>query len=289
MQKTIKKSITYSGIGLHTGHKAHLCLRPGLSDTGIIFFRTDMPDSICVPARINFIDNTHRGVSLRHDLTEIKTVEHILAAINGLGIDNLIIEVSAPEIPVGDGSSQVFVELLKEAEIICQDEYESKTSIKILSPIWVSTENSHIVVLPSEDYKISFTLCLEDSFVGSQFASFSISPEIFEQEIASARTFGFLKEVEQLKKQGLAMGGSLFNTVVIGEDNFLNSLRFKDELVRHKILDMIGDLSLIGRPIQGHVIAVKSGHELNLNLARKILGGGIPCSNRTGVFINQVY
>lgn len=273
MQKTIKKTINYAGIGLHTGNNVHLCFCPGLPDTGIVFFRVDMPDTSCVPARIEYVNDTHRGVSLKNGLAEIKTVEHILAAINGLGIDNLMIEVSAPEIPAGDGSSQAFVELLKEAEIVCQNEYESKIPIKILSPVWASAGNSHIVVLPSEDYRVSFILHLEDSFVGSQFASFSISPEIFEQEIASARTFGFLSEVEELKKQGLAMGGSLENAVVIGGDNYLNSLRFEDELVRHKILDMIGDLSLIGRPIKGHVIAVKSGHELNLILARKILDG----------------
>jgi UDP-3-O-acyl N-acetylglucosamine deacetylase len=182
----------------------------------------------------------------------------------------MIVEVSAPELPSGDGSAQIFVELLKKAEIVCQDKHESKLPIKILSPVWASTNHNHIVVLPSEDYRISFILHFENSFVGSQFASFSISSEVFEQEIAPARTFGFLSEVEQLKVQGLAMGGSLKNAVVIGENDFLNSLRFKDELVRHKILDLIGDLSLIGRPILGHVLAVKSGHNLNLILARKI-------------------
>ncbi len=271
MQQTIKNSIDYTGIGLHTANKVHLRFCPGLPDTGIIFSRVDMPDNPCISARIEDINDTHRGVSLRNDLCEVKTVEHILSAINGLRIDNLIIEVSAPEIPAGDGSSQIFVELLKKAEIVCQDGCESRLPIKILSPVWASTEYGHIVVLPSEDYQISFVLHLENSFVGSQFASFSISPEIFEQEIAPARTFGFFSEVEQLKKQGLAMGGSLENAVVIGESDFLNDLRFKDELVRHKILDLIGDLSLIGRPIHGHVLAIKSGHKLNLILARKIL------------------
>ncbi|MBU0702169.1 UDP-3-O-acyl-N-acetylglucosamine deacetylase [bacterium] len=270
MQQTIKTTTDYTGIGLHTGNKVHLRFCPGLPDTGIIFFRVDLPDSPCVPARIEYIDNTYRGVSLRNGLCEIKTIEHVLAAINGLRIDNLIVEVSAPELPTGDGSSQIFVELLKKAEIVCHDGCESKASIKILSPVWASTEQSHIVILPSENYRISFTLHLEDSFVGSQFASFSISPNVFEQEIAPARTFGFFSEIEQLRQQGLAMGGSLENAVVIGESDFLNNLRFKDELVRHKILDLIGDLSLTGRRILGHVIAVKSGHNLNLSLARKI-------------------
>ncbi|MBI4778761.1 UDP-3-O-[3-hydroxymyristoyl] N-acetylglucosamine deacetylase [Candidatus Desantisbacteria bacterium] len=270
MQQTIKNSTDYTGIGLHTGNKVHLRFCPGLPDTGIVFFRVDMPDSPCISARIEYVNNTHRGVSLRNGSCEIKIVEHILSAINGLRIDNLIVEVSAPELPSGDGSSQIFVELLKKAEIVCQDGCESKLPIKILSPVWASTKQGHIVILPSEDYRISFVLHLENSFVGSQFVSFSISPEIFEREIASARTFGFLSEVEQLKSQGLAMGGSLSNTVVIGESDYLNNLRFKDELVRHKILDLIGDLSLIGRPILGHVLAVKSGHNLNLILARKI-------------------
>ncbi len=273
MQQTIKNSIDYTGTGLHTANRVQLRFCPGLPNSGVVFSRTDMPNSPCIPARVEYVDNTHRGVSLKNDLCEVKTVEHVLAAINGLRIDNLIIEVSAPELPVGDGSAQIFVELLKKAEIVCQDGCESRLPIKILSPVWTSTKHGqkgHIVVLPSEVYQISFVLDLENSFVGSQFASFSISPEIFEQEIAPARTFGFFSEVEQLKKQGLAMGGSLENAVVIGENDFLNDLRFKDELVRHKILDLIGDLSLIGRPILGHVLAIKSGHDLNLNLARKI-------------------
>ncbi|MDI6781946.1 MAG: UDP-3-O-acyl-N-acetylglucosamine deacetylase [bacterium] len=270
MQQTIKNAIDYTGIGLHTGNKVHLRFCPGLPDTGIVFFRVDLPDSPYIPARIEYINDTHRGVSLKNGLCEVKTVEHVLSAINGLKVDNLVIEISAPELPVGDGSSQIFVELLKKAEIVCQDGCESRLPIKISAPVWASTEHGQIVVLPSEDYRISFVLHLENSFVGSQFASFSISPEIFEQEIAPARTFGFFSEVEQLRQQNLAMGGNLENAVVIGENDFLNDLRFKDELVRHKILDMIGDLSLIGRPILGHVIAVKSGHKLNLSLARKI-------------------
>lgn len=271
MQQTIKNSIDYTGIGLHTGNKVHLRFCSGLPDTGVVFSRVDMPNSPCIPARIEHVNNTHRGVSLRNGLCEVKTVEHILSAINGLGIDNLIVEVSAPELPSGDGSSQIFVELLKKAEIVGQDGCKSRVPIKIVSPVWASTEYGHIVVLPSEDYKVSFVLHLENSFVGSQFASFSISPEIFEQEIAPARTFGFFSEIEQLRQQGLAIGGSLENAVVVGESDFLNNLRFKDELVRHKILDLIGDLALIGKPILGHVIAVKSGHTINLILARKIL------------------
>lgn len=202
----------------------------------------------------------------------MRTVEHLLATLSALQIDNIEIWLDGDEIPIGDGSAKVFVDLLKD-ECIIQD--KPKKICRPQKPIWVSTKDNHIVLLPSDELKITYTIDFDHPQVKTQFASFVITEEIFEKDIAPARTFGFLAEVESLYAQGLAKGGSLENAIVIGENGILNkNLRFKNELVRHKILDLIGDLTLIGTPILAHIIAVKSGHELNLKLVQKIIQGG---------------
>ncbi|MEW6094934.1 MAG: UDP-3-O-acyl-N-acetylglucosamine deacetylase [bacterium] len=268
MQKTIKRKLEYSGIGLHTGEQIHLLFKPAILDTGIIFVREDLHDKPRIKACLKNVNKSSRELSLKDNEVEIRTIEHLLAALTGLGIDNIEVGINGNEIPVGDGSAIPFVELLKD-EIISQDKPKKVFSPK--KPFWVSAKDKHIVLLPSNEFKITYTIDFDHPIVKTQFASFAITKEVFERDIAPARTFGFLQEVESLYAQGLAKGGSLENAIVIGEDRILNdNLRFDNELVRHKILDLIGDFTLIGMPILGHIIAVKSGHELNLKLVQKL-------------------
>jgi len=269
MQQTIRKELEYSGVGLHTGEQIELVFRPSAIDTGIVLVRGDLPHNPIIKACLKNANRTFREISLKDNNVEIHTVEHLLAALTGLGIDNMEIVVNGNEIPIGDGSARHFVELLKD-EIISQD--KPKKIFRSNEPLWTSLKDKHIVLLPSDELRITYTIDFDHPVVRSQFASFVITKEVFEKEIAPARTFGFLQEVETLYAQGMARGGSLENAIVIGEDSILNgNLRFDNELVRHKILDLIGDFSLIGMPMLGHIIAVKSGHELNLKLVQKIV------------------
>lgn len=268
IQQTIRKELEYSGIGLHTGEQIHLALKPAPVDTGIIFVREDLPDKPGVKACLKNANKSSRELSLKDNEVEIRTVEHLLATLTTLGIDNVEIVMDGCEVPIGDGSAMHFVELLKD-KIISQ--YKPKKTFSPKEPFWVSLNDKHIILLPSDEFRITYTIDFNHKIVKTQFASFVITKEVFEREIAPARTFGFLEEVKTLYAQGLAKGGSLENAIVIGEDRILNdNLRFDNELVRHKILDLIGDFTLIGMPISGHIIAIKSGHELNLKLLQKL-------------------
>ncbi|MFH1562629.1 MAG: UDP-3-O-acyl-N-acetylglucosamine deacetylase [Nitrospirota bacterium] len=268
VQQTIKKELEYSGIGLHTGEPIHLVFKPAAVGTGVVFIRRDLPGKPMVKACPENVNNTLRELSLGKNGAEVRTIEHLLAALSGLGIDNIEISVNGGELPIGDGSALPFVELLKD-EIITQDKPKKVFSPK--DPCWVSLEDKHIIILPSDELRITYTIDFDHPVVKAQFASFVITQEVFVKEIATARTFGFLSEVEILHAQGLAKGGSLENAIVIAEDRILNdNLRFENELVRHKILDLIGDFSLLGMPISGHIIAIKSGHDLNLKLVQKL-------------------
>lgn len=268
MQQTIKKELEYSGIGLHTGKSIQLVFKPAKLDTGILFVRKDLSNMPKIKAHIKNVNKSLREISLKYNNTEIHTVEHLLATLSALGIDNIEIWIDGPEVPIGDGSAKIFVDLLKD-ECVAQEKPKRKYIPK--EPIWVSLKDNHIVLLPSDELKITYTIDFAHPYVRSQFASFVVTKEVFEKEIAPARTFGFLDEVQTLYAQGLAKGGSLQNAIVIGDEGILNdNLRFENELVRHKILDLIGDFSLIGMPILGHIIAIKSGHELNLKLLQKI-------------------
>lgn len=266
MQKTIKNKIEYRGIGLHSGRNVLLGLAPAPANTGIIFKIKEEGD---IRACVTNVVRSAREVVLRDNNIEVRTVEHILAALSGCNINNIYIELDNPEPPIGDGSGKVYVDLIKRAGMV--DQEDEVKIIKINEPIWVTEEDRQIIVLPDEEFKITYLIQHSHKIVGLQYASFNIDEEIFAKEIAPARTFGFLSEVESLRSQGLIKGGSLENAVVIGEDRILNdNLRFEDELVRHKILDLIGDISLVGCPVMGHFIALKSGHDLNIKLAKKI-------------------
>ena len=268
-QKTLMKSVFYSGIGLHSGKNVDISFNPALNDQGIVFSRTDLDGAPKVIAKVSNVINTTRATTIGDGLAKVATVEHILAALSVLGIDNCNIELSSIEPPVADGSALPFINLIKDAGI-CELNVQKKEPIIVKEALMVRDNDRFISVFPYDGFKITFTSVNTNPVIGVQFGEYEITEDIFIKELATARTIGFMHEIEALKKQGLALGGSLDNALVYDNEKALNEPRFKDELVRHKILDVVGDLSLIGR-IKGHVVAVKSGHELNIMLARKII------------------
>ena len=282
-QKTIAREATFSGIGLHTGNLTTITFKPAPPDSGITFYRVDLPDKPAVKADIDHVVDVSRGTTIGLNGVKVHTVEHVLAAIAGLGLDNLNIEVDANETPVGDGSALQYMQTLKRAGIVEQD--EERHFIKITQPVYYKTDDVTLSVLPADELRTTMTIAYDHVAVGTQYASYTITPETFEREIAPARTFCFLRDVKMLQDQGLIRGGSLENAVVIGDDSILNDdLRFPDEFVRHKILDLLGDMYLLGRPVKGHVIGVKSGHAMHVNFSRQIkrslLNGNAPKKDR---------
>ncbi len=269
MQRTIAEPIAFSGIGLHTGNLTTVTFRPAAPDSGVTFFRTDMPGRPSIRAEIDQVVDVSRGTTIGNGEIRVHTVEHVLAAIVGMGIDNLDIDVDANETPVGDGSSLPFMTVLKKAGIVEQD--RERKYIKIEEPVYYRNGDVTLSVLPADELRVTMTIAFDHVAVGTQYASFTITPETFESEIASARTFCFLREVKMLQDQGLIRGGTLENAVVIGDESILNDdLRFPDEFVRHKVLDLLGDLFLLGRPIKGHIVAVKSGHAMHVKFTQLI-------------------
>ncbi|MBM7622923.1 UDP-3-O-acyl-N-acetylglucosamine deacetylase [Sporohalobacter salinus] len=267
-QQTIQQEFTYTGIGLHTGsQEINMTCKPLAVNSGIRLKRVDLQSEPEIEATVDNIVSTKRSTSLGTEEWQISTVEHLLAALNVLGIDNLLIELDAGEVPVTDGSSKVFTELLQNAGIKKQNEKREIYTIE--EAVWVREEDTYLVVLPYPEFKITYTFVSNHPAVGNQFGEFTIDKDTFVHKIAPSRTFGFASELEALQKEGLALGGSLENAVLIGENEIINNLRFKDEIVRHKILDIIGDMALI-KPFKGHIVAVRSGHALNRKLARKI-------------------
>jgi UDP-3-O-[3-hydroxymyristoyl] N-acetylglucosamine deacetylase len=269
-QHTIKKEIIVKGISLHTGEDARIIMKPAAPNTGIVFYRSDLDQTIKIPAEpfsvVNLVRNTTIG-SRENENVRINTIEHLMAALWGAGIDNLEVEVSGPEIPVIDGSAYPYYQKLMDAG---REKQQAKRQLfKIEEALFEREESSYITILPYQGFKISYTLDYDHPVVGTSFFEFEESEDDFAAEISKARTFGFASEVEKLHEQGLALGGSLDNAVLIDKDKTVNPLRFDNEFVRHKILDVIGDMALNGR-IQGHIIAVKSGHRLHVKMAKKI-------------------
>ncbi len=266
-QTTLAKTIAYTGIGLHSGKDVTITLQPAAADAGIVFVRTDLPGAPRVKATAANVTSTMRATTLEDGAAKVFTVEHLLAGFLAMGIDNCIVEITAAEPPVGDGSALPFVKLVQEAgiaELPAPCRYAPLPAAQA-----VRRADKFIVILPYDGLRISFTSVNPHPLIGVQYGDFEITADTFIREIAPARTIGFMHEVEALKAQGLALGGSLENAVVYDDDKILTPLRFPDELVRHKILDVLGDLALVGR-IRGHVIAVKSSHALNTALAKEI-------------------
>jgi UDP-3-O-[3-hydroxymyristoyl] N-acetylglucosamine deacetylase len=270
VQQTLKKEIVVQGISLHSGKDAEIRLIPAAENTGIVFYRADLDKKIKISAEpasvVNLIRNTTIG-SKEIKEAKISTIEHLMAAIWGSGIDNLEIEVSGPEIPVIDGSAfPYYQEMIKS----CLKKQQAKRKVyQIEETIFAREEDSYIAILPYDGFKISYTLDYDHPVIGSSYFEFDAAKMNFAEEISKARTFGFAFEIEKLHEQGLALGGSLDNAILIEETKTVNSLRFENEFVRHKILDVVGDMFLNGR-IRGHIMAVKSGHRLHVKLAEKI-------------------
>ena len=270
LQNTLKNEIFINGQGLHTGRNINMRIMPAPADTGVVFIRTDK-GSIRIKAAVSSVSDTTFATTLASEGVKIGTVEHLLAAFAGLNIDNVYVELDGPEVPIMDGSSLPFVSGIMEAGIAKQ--VNAVSYIRILEPIVVIEGPSQIAITPYEGTRITYRLFYTHPAFGEQKMSIDISTMKFVNELAPARTFGFLRDVEMLKSRGLARGGSLDNAIVLGEKEVINGnmLRLKDEFVRHKILDAVGDLSLIGLPVYGHIIANKSGHTLHVKLLRKIL------------------
>jgi UDP-3-O-[3-hydroxymyristoyl] N-acetylglucosamine deacetylase len=269
LQKTISEDLVFEGRGLHTGKHVVVRLRPAPRDSGIVFFRPDK--GAFINATVNAVSDTIFATSLGSNGTSIKTVEHILAALAGLDIDNIIIEVDGPEIPILDGSSVGFVEMILSAGITVQS--SSRPYIKVLRPVMFKEGKTEVSALPYDGRKITYHIHYDHQLLKNQKMSVKIDGDSFIKDLAPARTFGFLKDVEKLRSMGLAKGGSLDNAVILSETGVVNSsgLRFKDEFIRHKMLDFIGDISLVGFPVYGHFVVSRSGHMANIKFLKKFL------------------
>jgi UDP-3-O-[3-hydroxymyristoyl] N-acetylglucosamine deacetylase len=268
-QQTIRRPVACSGIGLHSGNKVTLRLRPAPVDHGIVFKRLDL-DGLEIPADVTHIDSMHYATGLARDEASVETVEHLLAALVSLEIDNAIVELNQAEVPIMDGSAASFVYLVHEAGI--RKLGATRKFLKVIRPIVFSRGDKRIALYPSDHFKVTYSISFDHPLLRHQSRTMRLTEAVFVDEIAPARTFGFLKEAEMLRQRGLALGASLDNAVVLGETGVLNSsLRFKDEFVRHKILDVIGDLALVGYPIIGHLVAHRGGHALHASFAQKIL------------------
>ena len=273
-QRTIAKEFVIEGLGLHTGNTVKMRVKPAPAGTGIKFLRVDLKPVVEIPAVVTSIppDGTsYRNTTVSTGTAEVHTVEHVLATCYGLGIDNLIIEIDANEPPEpASGTYAAYVRAFEDAGTVNQGAPADVFTID--RAVTLKENGVEINAVPADDFRVSFTIQYDNPQIGTQYASFTVSPEVFEKEIAPARTFVMLDDVDKLRKQGLIKGGNLGNAIVFTPDGVMNeeSLRFPDECVRHKILDLIGDLSLLGAPIRGHVHAVRSGHAANVRFVRKL-------------------
>ncbi|GMW01984.1 MAG: 3-hydroxyacyl-[acyl-carrier-protein] dehydratase FabZ [Candidatus Hydrogenedentota bacterium] len=268
-QKTIARDVSFSGIGLHTGNLTTITFKPAPVNSGITFYRVDLPGRPAIKADVDNVVDVSYGTTIGADGAIVHTVEHVLAAVAGLSIDNLDIEVDANETPVGDGSAEPFMSTLQKAGVVEQD--AERNYIKVEHPVYYKNGEVTLSVLPADELRITMTIAFDHVSIGTQYATYTISPETFAKDIAPARTFGFLRDAKMLQERGLIKGVSLENAVAIGDESILNdSLRFPDEFVRHKILDLIGDMYLLGRPVKGHVVGVKSGHASHILFSKEI-------------------
>jgi UDP-3-O-[3-hydroxymyristoyl] N-acetylglucosamine deacetylase len=262
-QRTISQPVGCVGIGLHTGKRVSLTLKPAPPDTGVTFVRADLPGRPEIVARVENVVETRLATTIGRNGTRVSTIEHLMAALAGMGIDNIQVEVDAPEVPIMDGSAAPFIFLLKNVGTRVQP--KPKRYIVVRRPFLLACGDKSVAIHPAPEPTVSFVISFEHPLLREQRLTLGLTDGTFEREIARARTFGFLDEVEAMQKSGLALGGSLENAVVIDRFRVLNEdgLRYRDEFVRHKILDLIGDLALLGRPLIGHIKAERSGHALN--------------------------
>jgi UDP-3-O-[3-hydroxymyristoyl] N-acetylglucosamine deacetylase/3-hydroxyacyl-[acyl-carrier-protein] dehydratase len=271
-QKTIAKEVHLKGIGLHTAHKVNVTLKPADIDSGIVFVRTDFPARPAIRANVDSLlpaERSPRRTSVGVDSAEVQTVEHMLAALYGFGIDNAVIEIDNNELPGLDGSSIEILNALSESGVRELD--KERHIFALRDPIVIEENGATLMALPSSDFKISYTLDYNHPGLPTEFLELNLTPETFKSEVASARTFCLEEEAQQLQKEGLGLGANYDNTLVVGKNGVIkNTLRFPNECIRHKVLDLIGDLYLVGCPLRAHIIALRSGHSLNLKLTKKI-------------------
>jgi UDP-3-O-[3-hydroxymyristoyl] N-acetylglucosamine deacetylase len=270
-QRTLQRTVTCEGVGLHSGAQVTMRLVPSPVNTGLHFVRVDLADKPVIPVRSEYVTDTALATTLGVKGARVGTVEHLLAALSGLGIDNLRIEIDGPEVPIMDGSAAPFTRVMLDAGLREQD--EPKHFLVIKRPVTVSDGDKHATFAPARRFTIDCTIDFRHPLISDQHFVLDFSDSTFVREIASARTFGFLRDVDRLRALGLARGGSLENAVVVDEYSILNpeGLRFPNEFVRHKLLDAVGDVCLLGRPVIGAMTAYKTGHALNQKLVSRVL------------------
>ncbi len=271
LQKTILNEVSASGIGLFTGERVSLKILPAPANTGIVFQRVDLPEKPEIPARLSFVREVPRCTRLATKEASIHMVEHLLSALGGMGVDNVRVEVEGPEILAADGSAKFFVELLEKAKI--KEQKEPVKVLKISQPLYWSEGDVHLIALPADEFRISYTMHYPQSaLLRSQYYTVCVDPERFKNEIAPCRTFSLYEEILPFIERGMIRGGGLENALVIKGDQIMNpeGARFPDEMVRHKILDLLGDFFLLGVHILGHIISVRSGHSSNITFAKMI-------------------
>ena len=266
-RRTLKHEVACRGIGLHSGKPVRLVLKPAPAESGVVFVRSDV--SVEIPASLENLAELDHATTLSREGVSIGTVEHLLSALCGMGIDDLRVEVDGPEVPILDGSAAPFVILIHEAGI--EPLQSPREYIKVTKPVEVFFGGSSARLEPADQLRVSYRIGFDHPLLRRQAISLRITPATYVESIAPARTFGFLREVETLRRKGLVRGGSLENAIVIGESGILNKLRFQDEFVRHKVLDAIGDLALLQYPVVAHFDAHKAGHAVHAALARKLM------------------
>jgi UDP-3-O-[3-hydroxymyristoyl] N-acetylglucosamine deacetylase len=270
-QRTIGKSVSLSGSTLFSGGFSNIRLVPARAGDGIAFKRVDLPLSPLIPAKVEYVLSTNRCTKLGKEGATVQLVEHVLSALSGCGIDNCLIEVDGPEIPVGDGSAQLFVEQIEKAGVVELDAL--KKVIRIKEPLYFSDKDAHLIALPADHFQVSYTLHYPQSpFIRSQFFQCAPSEQFYRDEIASARTFCLYEEIAPLIEKGILKGGAFEQGLVIRGMEVLNvgGVRFPYEMAKHKVLDLIGDFTLLGATIEGHIVAIRSGHSTNVAFAKLI-------------------
>jgi len=271
MQTTLAREIKFVGVGLHSGKRVEMSLAPAEANTGIVFLRADLPDAPQVRAKAVNVTATFRATTLEENGVKVYTIEHLMSAFHALKIDNCLVKLDAEEPPVADGSSLKFFELMESAGIAELDEPRREIVIDRVYRIDDDKIGRFVMALPYDGFRVSFTSLNPHPLIGIQYEDFTVEAGIYRREIAPARTIAYAKEIDALREQGLGLGGNINNVIVYSDEGWLNSLHFQDELVRHKILDVIGDLRLCGI-VRGHIVAVASGHALNTALAKQIMG-----------------
>jgi UDP-3-O-[3-hydroxymyristoyl] N-acetylglucosamine deacetylase len=266
LQQTLRHPVSLEGIGLHSGDPVKMTVSPAAADTGVLFRASD---GTLIPANTDHVVDSNSATTVGAFGVRVRTIEHLMAAAAALGIDNMIVDIDGPEVPAADGSAKPFMDLLRSGGRVTVP--APRRPIVLSAPIRVGTESRWLEVLPADSLRISYTLDNSHPIIGLQVGTYGITEETFAHELAAARTYGFLRDVPAMRRNGLARGGSLENAVVVGKRSVLNdSLRYPDEFVRHKILDLVGDLKLLGRPLHGHIRARKAGHALHIEFARAL-------------------